>query len=275
MRMRFFLPRDLVCGFSIEQLDTQIARMKSSGRYILPNNGGEYILRVGGSDMKKTGRDIGTNNPLGRIPAKCVGFTDFLMHGAEEMSQWVSYRIQWPGISTDNKLRLLAWAREIEFENEKAERSGKRDWWFEAGSWLCSTFKTFDGPLKPKVMRSFAPDLRDILIVCLQDRAVPKEGTEYLPPSKKWLASGLCAPQYEAHEITLRCPGAHRSVPQGGSHASPRMHYRAEHPREQPHGPGHTLRKTITIDAQWINARDIDPSELGTPISQNYKLVRD
>jgi hypothetical protein len=44
------------------------------------------------------------------------------------------------------------------------------------------------------------------------------------------------------------------------------MHYRAEHLRNQPYGPrSNPTYREIVIEAQWINAADVDPSELGTP----------
>ena len=50
------------------------------------------------------------------------------------------------------------------------------------------------------------------------------------------------------------------------------MHYRAEHTKMQPHGPGNKLRKEITVVSTWINAADVDTAELGTPIKR-YNLV--
>ena len=51
------------------------------------------------------------------------------------------------------------------------------------------------------------------------------------------------------------------------------MHFRAEHTRQQPYGPRKSPSyRQIVIEGTWINAADVDVSELGTPIKL-YKLV--
>jgi hypothetical protein len=59
----------------------------------------------------------------------------------------------------------------------------------------------------------------------------------------------------------MYCPRRISAADHGGTHASPRMHYRAEHLRQQAHGPNRALRKEIVIEAQWINAVEEPPSE--------------
>src|ERR1019366_787940 len=74
-------------------------------------------------------------------------------------------------------------------------------------------------------------------------------------------------------EIVLTIPRRVYTGEHGGTHASPRMHYRAEHVRQQPYGPRSApLYREIVIEGTWINASDIDPADLGTPIRRNYKL---
>jgi len=46
----------------------------------------------------------------------------------------------------------------------------------------------------------------------------------------------------------------HRSEPQGGSHLSPKMHWRRGHYRHQHHGKGNELVKLVLIDAVLVNA---------------------
>lgn len=46
-----------------------------------------------------------------------------------------------------------------------------------------------------------------------------------------------------------------REGPQGGTHASPKVHYRLGHVRSQRHGPGNTLRKDIWIEPVWVNLK--------------------
>ena len=43
--------------------------------------------------------------------------------------------------------------------------------------------------------------------------------------------------------------------PQGGTHASPRMHRRRGHWTHQPFGPGRTQRKLIRIAPCWVNMK--------------------
>jgi hypothetical protein len=74
-------------------------------------------------------------------------------------------------------------------------------------------------------------------------------------------------------QITLYCPRRVSTANHGGTHASPKMHFRAEHTRQQPYGPRKSPSyREIVIEGTWINAADVDVSELGTPIKL-YKLV--
>jgi hypothetical protein len=74
----------------------------------------------------------------------------------------------------------------------------------------------------------------DVLIVILQDRNVNRVESEPRPPSKKWKRSGFYHSAQDVTETTLYCPRRISTADHGGTHASPRMHYRAEHTKMQP-----------------------------------------
>jgi hypothetical protein len=51
---------------------------------------------------------------------------------------------------------------------------------------------------------------------------------------------------------------------QGGTHASPRLHWRRGHVRSQPHGPRWSLRKPVWIEPLLIGLQDATGAEEGT-----------
>lgn len=113
-----------------------------------------------------------------------------------------------------------------------------------------------------------------VLVILLHDRSVDKVEVEGAKRHKLGIGSKKRIGVPKVREITLYVPRRiYSEGSKGGTHASPRAHYRAEHTRMQPYGPrGSGQYREITIAAMWVNA---EPDEFtGTRIKpRSYKLV--
>jgi hypothetical protein len=137
----------------------------------------------------------------------------------------------------------------------------RRTWW-ERGGWLCDQVDYVPSDeLVPDA--ELARRALELLVVILHDRNTLKVEAQRRSRSNKLKRLGLDKQQpADLQEITLYCPRHFSTADGEGTHARPRMHYRAEHTRQQAHGPRSSLRKEIVIAAQWINAADVHPVEL-------------
>jgi hypothetical protein len=198
-------------------------------------------------------------------------FFDFEMRGGDVLRLAQSTRTHFPGATTEMKQRGLDSALASPYKNPLYDAKDEIVWW-EKDNWYCNCIGLKRSKPDYQRVAEFAQHVIDVLIVILQDRNVNRVESEPRPPSKKWKRSGFYHSAQDVTETTLYCPRRISTADHGGTHASPRMHYRAEHTKMQPHGPRHSLRKEITVAATWVNAVDIDPSELGTPIKL-YRLV--
>jgi hypothetical protein len=119
-----------------------------------------------------------------------------------------------------------------------------------------------------------------VVVILLQDRTANKI---VIAPSKrpklnlKVFQRPFKIPNNEnAREILLTI--SRRVYPRtsgkvGKAHGPHRMHYRAEHVRQQPYGPRSAPSyREIVIAGTWINASDVSPAERGTPITRNYRF---
>lgn len=197
-------------------------------------------------------------------------FVDAVISDGKLITHHHSIRRQFPGKSVFQKQMILR-------SGIKAPPSkryyGLREWW-ERGGWLCERWNvwTEGHPDSAKLHTFIEQQAVDVLTIILHDRSVCRVDIEPKADAPNWPLLRLTDERPAIPtEITLHCPRRVYTGDNGGTHASPRAHYRAEHLRQQAHGPGRSLRKEIVIAAQWINAADIDPSELGTPI-RHYKL---
>jgi hypothetical protein len=116
-----------------------------------------------------------------------------------------------------------------------------------------------------------------VTTILLQDRRAHK--IEIGPSAKPKLRTNFLKRRSDIpgveqfSELALTIPRRVYTGEHGGSHASPRMHYRAEHVRQQPYGPRSAPQyREIVIEGTWINADDVDPSERGTPITRAYRF---
>jgi hypothetical protein len=138
--------------------------------------------------------------------------------------------------------------------------------WWERDGWICDQVD-YASIICGSPDEYHARCALELLVVILHDRNTLKVEARPRLRSNHLKRFGLNKQQPEGvQEITLYCPSHFSTADGDGTHARPRMHYRAEHLRNQPYGPrSNPTYREIVIEAQWINAADVDPSELGTP----------
>jgi hypothetical protein len=267
--VRYFITPELRDSFSEEQIKLQTQRLMESGRWHLPNNGGAFTMRIAlEGSFEYT--DRAPEDAVALNAALIQTLIDFEMDGDKVLRITHLVRRQYPGLSADQKQEILG--HPIVKREPQCYREATLIAWWERGSWLCERGEVIGATLSDLAKR--APAILDMLVIILQDRSVHRIDVEPREPSAKWKRLGLAKDRPDLHvqDVTLYCPRRVYTGEQGGTHASPRMHYRAEHLRMQPYGEGRKFRKEVTIAAQWINAADVDPAEFDTPI-RHVKLV--
>ena len=254
--IRYHITDDLWASFTVEQVNKQIDRLISTGRYRLPNNGA-YTVRLACGTLY--------GNP-GMNEDDWQEFDDFDFQGAECVAARATLRRRAnPNISLERRHEILK-AQEAKYPNQGP-------YWWE-GNFVCNqSHVTID-----KETLALMPLVAKVLIVMLHDRMTHKVEVEPSKPSKLHkLGIGKKRPDVpdDAAEIMLTIPRRAYTGDHGGTHASPRTHYRAEHVRQQPTGSrANPVYKEIVIEGGWINKGDFDPGEPLTPIRRAYKLVK-
>jgi hypothetical protein len=172
-----------------------------------------------------------------------------------------------PNRSAEFKLRTLELYKDPSNirQPELADIGGVTAWWDgdEVYSRLPLLPTTDDFKLLSEKSSVYA---RDLLACLLYDRSIHRVESE--PRNQPMRRRQLFNPDAEqsVQKITMYVPRRVSTADRGGTHASPKMHFRAEHTRQQPYGPRKSPSyREIVIAGKWINAADIDPSELGTP----------
>ena len=213
--------------------------MIETGRWLLPNSGGRFVVRLSIQAL----RDIFEKDALtvpDAINAQLL--YDFEFAGNDFVDTTVVFKKRYSNCPRDEKQRALEeFARQTSgafsdnTDKSRAVFASAPKWWED--EWMCFRLHSFMGDRNPETREA----ARDVLIIALQDRNVEKVEAEPRKPSK------LCKlgigkrrnedPPKDAPEITLYCPRHVSTADHGGTHASPRMHFRAEHVRKQPYGP--------------------------------------
>jgi hypothetical protein len=290
--IRYYITDELWSAFSEEQVALQKARMIETGRWLPPS--GRFTLRLPFETLfAKAGVEVGSSEEAlrnqianaieaGEITsaeqidsweaAEIETFCDVEISDGKVFNRFHSLRRYFPGKSVFDKQMIL---REGIKTPPTNRYHGLLEWW-DRGSWLCERWNVFtDGCSDDVKLTTFLEEKAlDVLTIILHDRSVHRVEIEPKPDGKNWHLLGL-SDQRPAMptEITLQCPRRAYTGDGEGTHASPWMHYRAEHLRNQPYGPRKApMYRQIVIAAQWINAADVDPADLGTPI-RHYKLV--
>jgi hypothetical protein len=268
---RFHISDDLWNGYSVEQVAKHKARLIETGRWLLPNGGGEYVVRLTIQALRPVFKDVPVEIPES-VNAQLL--YDFEFDGNEYVDTTCVFKKRYSGCPYSERQAALE-----EFAAQSFSSVGWSSrtfiavpkWW--DGEWMCFRLHSTLGEETAETVAA----ARDVLIMALQDRSVQKIEAEPRKPSKLWKL-GIGKKRHDdapsdTREITLYCPRRVSTANHGGTHASPKMHFRAEHTRQQPYGPRKSPSyREIVIEGTWINAADVDVSELGTPIKL-YKLV--
>jgi hypothetical protein len=278
--VRYAIDDELWESFTVEQVTKQIGLLRETGRFREPNNGGPFVVRVSqyalmGEPAVIAQRDLlveqGHLNVSRTDEAQC--FYDFSFDG-DTRTTTVATRLRVPG--------SLNWTqRREEYERKLAEVLWKEDviqiWWEK--DYVCTRVK-----VPPEECEEF-PEIYEmashVVVILLQDRTANKMEITSTKKPRLNLPFIKRRPQIPDNEnfseIVLTIPRrVYRSTSGKGheSHRSPRMHYRAEYVRRQQIGPRSAPSyKEVVIPGTWINASDISPADLGTPITRrNYRF---
>jgi hypothetical protein len=263
---RYYITPELASAYSQEQLSLQVERLKATGRWHPPT--GRYTIRT--SLLRPDAVNLKDDRPLpdGVVeytPEDREPFADYHMEG--ETFVYASHlercRIR---VSNNVKKDLLIATTAICNEPFPFYDYSTRKVWWERGSWICDQID-YDPSIEYAPADYHAQAALELLVVILHDRNTIKVEVQPRERSDNLRRNELDKQQpADVQTITLYCPGRVSNADGSTSHASPKMHYRAEHLRNQPYGPrSNPQYREIVIAAQWINATDIDPSELGTP----------
>jgi len=268
--VRYYITAELWDSFSEEQIKLQTERLMETDRWRLPNNGAAFTMRVSLEDGVECCSDRLPEGTEVFKAAQLQQFIDFEMDGDRVLRITHVVRRQYPGLSADQKQEMLRFP--IVKRNPEIYRKATLIGWWEQGGWLSERGELV-GAIRLE-LAIYARTVLEMLVVILQDRSVQRINVEPRDPSAKWKRLGLAKgrPDIHVQDVTLHCPRRIYTAEHGGTHASPRMHYRAEHLRMQAYGGGRKLRREVTIAAQWINAAEVNPSEFDIPI-RHVKLV--
>ena len=275
--VRYEIDDELWESFTVEQVTKQIGLLRETGRFREPNNGAPFVVRVSqyalmGDPASIAQRDIlvkqGHPNVSRTEDAQC--FYDFSFDG-DTVSTTVVSRLRLPGSLNwkpqqrgeyERKIAdVLLWKEEI-----------IRMWWEK--DYVCVRCQVPQDECEEHP--AIAWMAANVVVILLQDRTANK--IEIEPKRSKTLNLNFIKrcpkiPDSEnAHEIVLTIPRrVYKSEKTGKPHGPHRMHYRAEHVRRQQIGPRSAPKyREIVIAGTWINADDISPADLGTPITRRY-----
>lgn len=256
-KLRYSVDVTLAESFTGEQIAAQKARMEATGRWIPPNSGQPFTIRFeqqADTHVTKTGTTI-----------KRVTYLDLHYYDDNSFVPMLSSRNLIRGLRDGEKREMM----------KVLPAGAVRGWWERDWAWFIEAFR--EPKQEPGVMSTpeFAGYSFDMLVIILQDRATRKIEVEPRSMARMQRAGLVDSRPIIEKEIALYCPRRVSTADHGGTHASPHFHYRAEHRRQQPCGPGRAQRKEITIAAQFINAEDIDPAQLGEPVFKRYKIRGD
>jgi hypothetical protein len=285
--VRYRITNDLWNTFTVEQVKKQIQRLRETGRLVIPNNGEPFTVRLDYHalmDQSFPGRiENEFGGPVDDDP-NYQSYLDFHFCGFICINITSVLRERHRGVPLSRTQEMLDTEAAAIVDGEKIARGHDarkfdeiiRKTWREK-DWFC-----FESQLHPKEVQEWmecgvAGLAAFVLVILLHDRATHKEIVEPRKSKLHKLGIGKPRPEYEdLPEVTLYVPrrvyeklGGGRHKP--GHHKPPRMHYRAEHVRQQVVGPrGAGQHKEIVIEGTWVN---FDPAEAGTPIKRRtYKL---
>lgn len=259
MELCYTLESDLVAAVDLDDLATQVARMKATSRFVMPGGGRPFRVRF---NFRTESRE--------QLAPTYAAFESWLLPDqaieviecrfdpdGEFLSIYDVYKMNYPGRSDRARDDIAARYEGQPRGNSEHHVSPTPTPCWE-GSWLCLSNLT-NWPTKQPQMVDVALTLRDILIVMLHDRHVNAETIEHRAQGRKWLSLRMGQP--DMRETILRCPKRVYAATGTGTHASPRVHWRCEHERSQHYGKGNALVKTIVVPSTWVNDSDLPPDD--------------
>jgi hypothetical protein len=277
--VRYAIDDELWESFTVEQVDKQIRLLRETGRFREPNNGGPFVVRVSqyalmGDPASIAQRDMlvkqGHPNVSRTEDAQC--FYDFSFDG-DTRTTTVATRLRVPG--------SLNWTQQREeYERAVAEALWKEDiiriWWEK--DYVCTRVRVPQDECE-EVFLEMTEMAFNMVVILLQDRTANKIEIRPKKRSKLRLPFLQRRPQIPDNEnvpeIVLTIPRrVYTTTGTGKPHGPHRMHFRAEHVRRQQIGPrSDPSYREIVIAGTWINASDVSPDDLGTPITRrNYRF---
>ena len=261
--VRYAIDDDLWKTFTFEQVTKQIRRLRETGRFWPPHHGSPFTVRL--SQFALSGEDHYTNQI----------FYDFSFEGGDNALPKITV------VTRHQHLGSLNWTTPQRRVHEKVAAEALWDeavggmWWEK--DYLC--VRCMMPPAAYEEFREIASMAASAVVVLLQDRTAnkieiePRTGPKLNLP---FLKRRPKIPDSEnLPEIILTIPRrVYTTTGTGKPHGPHRMHYRAEHIRRQPIGPRSAPSyKEIVIPGMWISAKDVSPSDLGTPITRrNYRF---
>jgi hypothetical protein len=277
--VRFTIDDDLWQSFTVEQVTKQIRRLRETGRFWSPNHGSPFVVRVsqyalmGGNPMDITQRDmwVQQGHPNVSRTEDAQSFFDYSFEGDDDALTDITV------VTRRREIGSLNWTTQHRQEYERAVREDLRKeeiiriWWEK--DYVCTRVRVPQDEWKDRPQHPIMA--ANVVVILLQDRTANKIEIEPKKQSKLRLNFIKRRPQIpdteNLPEIVLTIPRrVYTATGTGKPHGPHRMHYRAEHIRRQPYGPGRKNYKEIEIAGTWINASDVSPEDLGTPITERY-----
>ncbi len=272
---RYYITPELWSTFTVEQIKKQITCLRDTSR--LPQLPPDITIRLAVDSVIDTvgGPPDPASEPQANKGNSKQIFLDY--HFQDYHFIFTTRVCTWTRKYAHVRLQDRKWFCEgaaahpenAKMQNERGERYLAS--WFDHNTFCIRETLNSYQPMNFEV----AAQALMVLMIVLQDRTVHKIEIEPRAPQSR-IAKKLAerrGPMDPTPEITLHVPARIYTGEHGGTHASPRLHYRAEHIRQQAVGPrGLGQHKEIVIAGAWINAADVDPKDLGTPL-RKYKLV--
>lgn len=291
--IRFQIDTDLFKQYLPEEVEEDKALLIAEGRWHLPNEGGRYTLRFAYGDVPEAfgfpddhtknwlGTDVVTrkfgpgNGGKGSLKdnADVEMFIDFDMEGDKliRATDVLRRKVREKFLTYGRKAEVIADPERFGIRASGTANGYIYDsssiWW-EKNDWVCQRCKYDDRP--PAIGEDanlahplIAAALRDVLVLSLMDRNTVKADPPRYDRNRPMQRPGPYSPEQEVREVVIYCPGRISNADGSTSHASPKMHRRRGHPRTIHRGTD--KQRTMYIEAVWINAGEMDTSNLPEP----------
>ena len=262
----YWITDELYNSMSVQQVNKQIAFMFESGEPVYGPEG-EYLVRVSIEAMSGT--------KAKRHPGF---FLHALFSGTELLEVYRITEIDCTGVPLSNRPKLMEGLKQSVIERAMTETPHWLEHmpalYFERNKVISYSHEgLIDEETRDCVRRWFA----SLILVLLHDARTHKEIIEPRRPPMSAIGRKLAARRFERTDlppvITLHIPKRVYTGEHGGTHASPMMHFRAGHFRDQPVGPrGYGQVKRIRIEGMWINKADFTDDEAAALAPRTFKL---